>query len=250
MSHGWIHSLVTRSRVATPNSVNRARRPVGGLFDTRVARLSAINLSGPVVFLVRYWVGRIPSEVSQHPWIRRRHPVEKTVDEDPPALRSKASERCNEPPGSVRDHGGQGGVLIHGRSPHLELDTQDPLRTDAQGRLPLARVRGGLDRRAEAPEQVRMVLREGQQMRAPALLLAVDEEPHVHRKATGHIANRLNGKGLRNRVALRIRRPPRVKLPVADDRVERVRPPFLQRFDGSEILGGVSTTPWSGWVPY
>src|SRR5213076_3207365 len=124
MSHSWIHSLVTRSRVATPNSVNRARRPVGGLFDTRVACLSAVNLSGPVVFLVRYWVGRFPSAVSHHPWIRRRHPVEKTVDEDPPALRSKASERCNEPPGSVRDHGGQGGVLIHGRGPHLELDTQ------------------------------------------------------------------------------------------------------------------------------
>src|SRR5207237_7264454 len=88
MTHSWIHSLVTRSRVATPNSVNRARRPVGGLFDTRVACLSAVNLSGPVVFLVRYWVGRIPSEVSQHPWIRRRHPVEKPVDEAPPALRS------------------------------------------------------------------------------------------------------------------------------------------------------------------
>src|SRR5207247_10202206 len=130
MSHSWIHRLGPRSRVATPNSVNRARRPVGGLFDTRVACLSAVNLSGPVVFLVRYWVGRIPSEVSQHPWIRRRHPVEKTVDEDPPALRSKASERRNEPPGSVRDHGGQGRVLIHGRGPPLDPDTQDHLRTD------------------------------------------------------------------------------------------------------------------------
>src|SRR5207253_5691124 len=207
VSHSWIHRLVTRSRVATPNSINRARRPVGGLFDAHVARLSAVNLSGPVVFLVRYWIGRIPSEVSQHPWIWRRHAVEKTVDEDPPALRSKASERCNESPGSVRDHGGQGGMLIHGRGPHLELDTQDPLRTEAQGRLPLARVRGGLDRRAEASEQVRMVLREGQQMRARALLLAVQEEPHVHRKTTGHIANRLDGKRLRNRVALCIRRP-------------------------------------------
>src|SRR5207244_5220235 len=131
MSHSRIHSLVTRSRVATPNSVNRARRPVCGLFDTRVARLSAVNLSGPVVFLVRYWVGRIPSEVSQHPWIWRRHPVEKTIDEDPPAIRSKASERGNEAPGSVRDQGGQGGMLLGGSGHHVELDNQDSIRRDA-----------------------------------------------------------------------------------------------------------------------
>src|SRR6267143_2584687 len=106
----------------------------------------------------------------------------------------------------------------------------------------------GLNRRAEAFEKLRVGVREPQEVGAPALLLAVDEVPDVHREAARDLADRLDRDRLGDRVPLRVRGPPAEELAVLQDGFERLRVPLVQWVHGLDVVVVVEDHPREGRV--
>jgi hypothetical protein len=135
---------------------------------------------------------------------------------------------------SRRRHAGFGSdaaseLLVDGGGPDLELDVEDSLAAQVDLGDALRRVPRPLDRRARALEEGRVLAREGRQMRAPHLLLALHHEPEAHGEAADDLADRGLRERLRRGISLRVGHSAREELPVLNDRVERRAPPLLER---------------------
>jgi hypothetical protein len=127
-------------------------------------------------------------------------------------------------------------VLVHGCRPDAQLDVQDALASHVDLWHPVRRVSGPLDGGAVAAEQRRVAPREGRQMGASDLLLALHHEAEVHGQRAQDVPDRGLRHRLRHHVPLGVGHAPAMELAVLHDGIEGLVAPLVEGIHRLDVV--------------